>query len=339
MQIERLRLLNFRNFHKREFEFGKGLNLIYGENGTGKTNLIEAIAYLSLPRSFRRARDRDLIRWNESFFMLEGFIKSYDIQHKLKVSLSPDGKSVMIDEKNITSLKELFRTFVVLVFSPKEHYWIDGPPVVRRKLMDWFISILDPLYFENLLRYKRNLAQKNALLKNGNAEPLARIWNRKLEETGQYIIKRREEVAVILNDSVKRNNLLEMRVPSIKYVPSIELEEGILDSKLKEERERGFSLYGPHRDRIEFLLDGKPPQFTASEGEKRLLLLSFILTLREELRKNLGCEPVLCLDEPTSILSKKYVNNLLNRLQGQVFITSVNPLEIEGKKIYLSWRE
>lgn len=339
MHIAKLKLLNFRNFSKNEFTFSNGLNIIYGENGTGKTNLIEAIAYLSLPRSFRRAKDKDLVGWGGSFFMIEGEIIKYGVQHKIKVQISLAGKSVTIDGKNITSYTELFKTFVVLIFSLKEHYWVDGPPQVRRRFVDWFISIKDPLYFENLLRYKKNLAHKNALLKNGINISLTRIWNRKLEETGRYIIEKREEATSLLNNIVKEENLLEKGIPFIEYVPSIGLKEGVLDSKIEEEKEKGFSLYGPHRDRIEFLLDGKPSQFAASEGEKRLLLLSFLLAIRKEIKNHLGEESVLCLDEPMSILSEKYIEILLNRLEGQVFITSVKPLDAKGKKIYLSWKE
>lgn len=333
MRIEELKLVNFRNFKEITFTFSGEMNLIYGGNGKGKTSILEAISYLSLPKSRRGAKDEELIKWRETFFLVRGKIIRTGVNHTIEVSFKDGKKDIRVDGKKLQSMGELFRLFVTLYFSSREQNWIDGPPALRRKLVDWYLSIKNPEYYEVLLRYRRNLAHKNIILKNGGDIELIDVYNEKIEEDGSYIVEMRKKAVNEFNKFLKEDELGEGA--KILYTPSIEFSKGILKEKLEEELASGVSLYGPHRDRLDFSLKGKNPRTSASEGEKRLLGLSLLLKIRESFKDILGENPPLLLDEPFSILEPKNMEKILPSFDGQVFITAVRPLPLEGKKIEL----
>ena len=337
MHLRRLKLLNFRNFERKEFEFGQRVNVIRGPNGVGKTNLLEAIAYLSLPRSFRRVRDRDLIRWGEKFFRLEGETESKNGEATIVVRYSDRGKLATLNGRQVP-VSCLFSTFAVLPVNLREHLLVDGQPSLRRKTMDWLLSLYDPSYFALLLSYRRSLRHKNALLRSARRKDELKIWNERLEGAGRRIVKMREEFVRKLQPSFSRlaGRFLPQRSSRVRYVPSTSLAPGFLQEKLREELPRGYALYGPHRDDLEFLVDGRKPAVSASEGEKRLLILSFFLAVSEMLRERWGEYPVLAMDEPVSILGQGVAGALIQSLPGQVFLTTVRPIEGDYEEVCLT---
>jgi DNA replication and repair protein RecF len=327
MRLLEVRLLHFRNFDRDEFRFDDGVNLICGGNGVGKSNLLEACAYLGNPRSFRRILDRDLVRWGDSFFRIEGVLGSKNVRKDVTVTYQNGSKEMQIDGKRATAL-DLFRTLVTLTLDMRDHRLIDGPPVSRRKMLDRFISSLDPEYLRGLMDYRRNLAQKNVLLRKGRNTRELRYWNANLERTGAVLVDRRERFVRELSDHFERQarGLLPSRSLTLRYEPMVRPEPGLFDRFAEEERRQGFAIYGPHRDRFDVRVDDRSPRAAASEGEKRLAILALYLSVREFLRGKLDTEPVLLLDEPFGILSESFIENLLRELRGQVILTALTPV-------------
>ena len=327
MRLLEVRILNFRNFQRKEFEFSDGINVICGVNGVGKTNLLEACAYLGNPRSFRRVLDRDLVKWGESFFRIEGKAISQGVKKDITVKYTNGMKQLEIDGRRATAL-DLFRTLSALMADMRDHRLVDGPPTQRRALLDRFISSLDLGYLKTLIDYKRNLGQKNALLRKGGNTRQLGYWNENLEETGRALVLRRERFVKDLTGIFDRKtqDLLPSRTVSLKYAPSLRLEKGVLDAYAEEEKRIGFSVYGPHRDRFDVEVDGRSPASAASEGEKRLTILALYLSVREFLKETMGEEPVLLMDEPFGILSEGFIESLVNELDGQVILTAIGPV-------------
>jgi DNA replication and repair protein RecF len=181
---------------------------------------------------------------------------------------------------------------------------------------------------KTLIDYKRNLGQKNALLRKGGNTRQLSYWNSNLEETGSALIDRRERFVSDLSGVFARRtgDLLPRRKITLSYTPSVRLGKGVLDGFTEEEKRIGFSVYGPHRDRFDIEVDGRSPTAAASEGEKRLTILALYLSVKEFLKQVMGEEPVLLMDEPFGILSEEFIESLVNELDGQVILTAIGPV-------------
>ncbi len=329
MQISRIFLHNFRNYERRTFEFDPGINVIVGPNGIGKTNLLESIAYLSMPRSFRGVRDQELIKWGKNGFDLKGVVETSYSSHLLEVHYHGGRKNYLIDGKKIETFADIFKIFVTLVVTAKDQEIIDGPPEERRRNIDYFGSFYDPAYYQLLLDYRRALKEKNALLKKNPPMEHVIPWNLKLYELAEEIVSSRERFIKMIE------NILNIKIVELGlngkiefiYEPSIEGLKEYSRELFEEEKRAGHSLAGPHRDRINLNFMGYPVNVSASEGQKRLILLGLFLTEREILGDRIGELPVLILDEPLSVLGEDKISMLISSLSGQVFISSVRYLE------------
>lgn len=346
MYLKEIEVQNFRSFGREFFEFTPLHNIIYGLNGTGKSNLLEAISYISNARSFRDVEDRHLIKWGESFFRLKGKLVGEKISYAIKIlylSESTNGhkrKEIQINGKPVKRMSDLSRLWPSVFLSSSDHQLLDGSPKIRRRYFDRLLSIVDPLYPSYLYRYKRSLEHKNALLKSGKSSPQLSYWNKKLEELGAYIIEKRIEwIEKTEKKMIMPFKSFSGRELGLRYAPSIMMKEGILDSHREEEIKEGYSLFGPHRDEIDFYLDGKKVRLAASEGEKRIIIFSWATALREILLEITGKEPTLILDDPLSVLGENNSRLLLDMCGGQVFISTVRripdiePLIVLGEAV------
>ncbi len=328
MILKNLELINFRCFRKARFGFDPGLNLVTGPNGSGKTSLLEAVAYISTPRSFSGALDRDLVAWGEAGFFLRGETEKNGASHEITVSLKGEKKVIKIDGKNIVSYADLFSTFVVLAVGPGSDVMIGGPPEEGRRFLDWALSLMEKEYYQHLLSFRKALAHKNALLKK--RETGLAPWNRELERHGSFLVSRRDGFVKELNERIPP---ISRRAVSLRYTPSSLMEVGSLDRLREQEIERGFSLAGPQRDTLEVLLDGRRARGFASQGERRIAHLAIILSARHILEEKLGEPPVLVMDEPGSVLDDQHLSALLSGLSGQVIYTDVLSRAASGRVI------
>ncbi len=291
--------------------------------------MLEAIAYLSIPRSFRGLRDDVLIRWGGEMFRIEGTVAGDVTEHRIKITLQPHRKRIEIDSHPIRSYRDLFSAFVTLISAQQDHELIDGAPQFRRKKFDKFISLFSHGYFDILLSYRNVLEQKNFILKNEPDDKIIRIMNLKLAELGNRLIEMRKDFVARLSKKfpVIAEELIG-KPAGLTYKPSVErLDEEGLKRVLPDEIRRGFSLIGPHRDDFLFEFDGHPASDVASEGEKRLMILSLILAVKELWEEEKHEAPVLLLDEPLSLLGDEKINKVMALLSGQTIITAIRPPE------------
>lgn len=328
-------LYSFRNHHQKEFTFNCGLNILVGPNGSGKTNLLEAIAYLAMGRSFRYHQDKDLISWGSPGFRLQGVVSRE--QRKIEITLVyHSGKKELTVNGTPHRLLELLGIIPAITFSPDDLYLVKGPPVIRRHFLDREISQLDRSYCHLLLTYRRILKQRNLLLrqiKAGQArEEELQPWDQQLVSSGLPLVKKRGEVLEKWSFLARQfyASLVE-RTENIRisYRPSLKAEEDwfrALSLRRAKEITAGSTLLGPHRDDFIFEIAGKEGRYFASQGEQRSLVLALKLAEVVYFTEVLKFRPLLLLDDVFSELDGRRQRTLLNLIKhgGQTFITTTD---------------
>lgn len=318
--IKELSLWNFRNFSQSFFTFENGKNLVLGPNGSGKTNLLEAIGYISQGKSFRKTLDRDLILWGQNFFKIEAKVGKNGISYEIEVSYekTTNEKKITVNKKLIERYSTLFSIFPSIISSDRDQDVIDGPPLERRKIINRLISIIHPNYLNLIFDYNKVLENKNALLKAKATHEIS-PWNQKQEQLTREISKLRRDFINEISEDFSQISceFLNGRRASISYIPSLD-EKDTINDFLSEELELGFSNHGVHRDNFEFFIEGKHARTFASEGEKRLTILSFYLAFLNHYKP----DSLIILDEPFSVLDKRGIEVVLSHLRNQTFISA-----------------
>ena len=344
MHLDRLYLRNFRNYQEAEVEFVPGVNLIVGDNANGKTNLLEAIGYLSTGRAFRSRREQELLRFGADFAELKGNIYSQEREQELKVLLFAGRKPRQlyingVKQKTAAGLAGLLTS---VLFCPEDLLILKKGAQPRRKLLDTVICQLRPNYDAALTEYGKLLEQKSALLKDRFDHPsmLAVLpeYNSRMAQLGAYLISYRARFVKALSEeaqkfheefsSGKENLHLEYKTVSNisdPFAPVEELRQLLLEHQSSHERaelESGQCLSGPHKDDFEASINGLSVSAFASQGQTRTATISIKLAERELLRRDTGEEPLLLLDDVLSELDAGRQDFVLNRLRsGQVMIT------------------
>ena len=344
MHLNRLYLRNFRNYQEAEVEFVPGVNLIVGDNANGKTNLLEAIGYLSTGRAFRSRREQELLRFGAEFAELKGNIFSQEREQELKVLLFAGRKPRQlyingVKQKTAAGLAGLLTS---VLFCPEDLLILKKGAQPRRKLLDTVICQLRPNYDAALTEYGKLLEQKSALLKDRFEHPsmLAVLpeYNSRMAQLGAYLISYRARFVKALSEeaqkfheefsSGKENLHLEYKTVSNisdPFAPVEDLRQLLLEHQSSHERaelESGQCLSGPHKDDFEASINGLSVSAFASQGQTRTATISIKLAERELLRRDTGEEPLLLLDDVLSELDAGRQDFVLNRLKsGQVMIT------------------
>lgn len=341
--IKELHLKNFRNYTQERISFSPGVCLIQGANGQGKSNLLEAIYNLCFARSFRNLKENDLVNWDAPYYYLQGTLKLQG--HFVKVDLGYDSekkrKMIKINGQPARQFR-LADYCPVVFFIPEDLELIRRGPEERRRFLDRELSQEDALYADQLTRYNRVVYQKNKMLKEkkrfSEIQDLIRPWNKQLVFLGSRLIQKRAQVLTIWNRMAAENyNLLFQNDQRLKIVynniigekapfAGIEEIEGCfareIDLRGKEEWERGFSLLGPHRDDLVFLLGGRDARRFASHGQQRSVVIALkaaqIQRYSEKKEK-----PLFILDDVFSELDecRKKQCFLLFQKAEQVFLT------------------
>lgn len=354
MKASNLELYNFRNYEYENISFRDGVNIIHGENGMGKTNILEAVYYFSYGRSFRSG-GKEVIKDGEKeariSLSFENSLRKLESDIKF---LSGKRKEIYINEIELKKTSQLLGNFICVLFTPDEMGIIKGMPEVRRKFCDSSIMPLRPNYIKELIKYRNILAQKTALLKSRQYETLD-IWNEKLAETGSRIMKLRESYIERINQKAREiQNEISGRKEELNliYNPSVKLKENYLEklSEYKEkEKENLFCMVGVHRDDIDIFINGKPAKNYASQGQIRTAVLSLKLAETEIIKEETGEYPVMLLDDILSELDKSRREFLISKIKGkQIIITctdienyfndNVNIIEIKDGKNVSSYR-
>lgn len=342
MFVERLALVNFRNYLKAEVNFSPKTNLIFGLNAEGKTNILEAISLLCLGRSFRTANNQELITSGDSFFLIEGnVVLECGINKNVVIHFKEGKKEIAIDHKRLTSHSEIFGNFPIVVFSP-EHYRItSGGPAERRRFLDLLLSQVSIKYLRHLQEYVRILKQRNKILQQMREglpirEATLEPWTENLVKVGSKIIEERcrfiDDFSSIINPTyrevTKSKDKLEVAIESsVVLNEKRRHEENFETSLLKvknRERALGMSLVGPHRDDIVFKINGLDLRKFGSRGEHKSVLISIKIAEFKFISQKKEETPIFLLDDYYSELDNLREEKFFYLLDGlgQIFLTS-----------------
>ena len=335
MEIKRLKLKSFRNYEKLDISFGSQINIIYGDNAQGKSNLIEALYVCGTSRSYRGCPDRDMIRSSDEFGHLEMIAGEDAVHLDIDIHLKRnEKKGIAINKIPIRKVSELIGTVKFIVFSPEDLSLIKGGPVLRRSFLNMEIAQLKPLYLTEYARYKKVLAQRNQLLKdikkNNSLESTLDVWDEQIIKTGCGIIKERTAfIRQIIPVLKEKHSLLTdgLEEAVISYHPSMTEEQ--MKYNFKKYRERDLYMMtttaGPHRDDFSIMVNGYDVRQYGSQGQKKTAALALKLSEIDIIGK-FGERPVLLLDDVFSELDRKRQTDLM-RLIGeyQTFITCTKP--------------
>jgi DNA replication and repair protein RecF len=331
MQLERFSAEHFRNLSKVEISLIAGMNVIYGENAQGKTNLLEAIYVLSTLRSFRTRQLNEVIQFGEKSALVHGKLQRGAIHHSLAVCVETDGKQASQDRLNVDAMHYV-GLFDVFLFSFPLLEVVRGGPEERRRFFDRAIAVTRPGYLATLMLYHRALKQKNALLVSIQRNEVARnegvsqlnSFNRQLIEHGEAIVKERTKYLNELQQLLDQKQQLffseisrfEVQLKST-FTGSGEESERLLQRNIDREIARGVSLFGVHRDEFLLSLNGNELRKYGSSGQHRACLLLMLLAqlqLYENLRED---RPVLLLDDLDSELDQKRIQAFLSEISGK----------------------
>lgn len=345
MKIDNISLVNFRNYEKLDISFGNGLNIFYGKNGSGKTNLIEAIYILALTKSFRISNDKLLIKKGSIKSKVKGEIIKNEDATKYAVVISNEGKTVEINDTKVDKISDYVSRINIILFNPVDTRLIDEAPVDRRKMLNIEISQLNKEYLIILANYNRILKQRNFYLRsmyvNGNNDTnYLNILTNKLIEYGLLINKYRSEFIQNINKYITEiySSIFKSGELKIKYVSSYNNKSSskLLKSyqqNYKKEMEVGKSLIGIHHDDILFFLDNYNLKEWGSEGQRKNAIISFKLAEIKVINEIKKINPILILDDLFSELDKEKIGNILKLLDKdvQTFITTTEINKVDKK--------
>lgn len=337
MRLCSVAVADFRNVRSVRIEPGERFNLLYGLNGQGKTNLLEAIYLLGSPRSFRTSRLPDLVRHCERRAQIQGTVESCGIVNRLQLVIEAAGRKVEIDGKAVHKASELHGKLNAVVFSPDDTGMVRMGPESRRRYLDRAVYMGDIGYLHCWHSYQRILKQRNHLLKSSDRTGLE-VWTEKLAETGAEVIERRLGFVAVLDRKLQRYYATiagGSETSRLSYLPDgvgSKERELIRDELLelfkrhqRSDERYGTTTAGPHRDDLSFILDERPLKAFGSQGQQKSFVLALKMAEMDNLHDTFGEAPLLLLDDMSSELDARRNHNLMEFLTTrdiQVFITT-----------------
>lgn len=341
MRVLAVKFENYRNLKNDIIQPCEGVNIIYGDNAQGKTNLLEAIWLFCGGHSFRSSKDSETIKWDKDYARLEMRFFGQEREQTAKILINNGKKQVEINGVEKKSAAALIEKFCAVVFSPEHLNLIKRGPSQRRKFIDSAICREKLQNAVILSKYNRVLVQRNSLLKDiyrrPSLEETLSVWDEPLIMNGAMLIKKRMDYVEMLSQRAKNyHNGISKNSENleINYVSSIEAKisdstdeiaekfRKKLEDNRKDDIRTGITNFGLHRDDIEILINGKNTRAFGSQGQQRSAVLSLKLAEASVLKERMGEEPVILLDDVLSELDSKRQDFLLNELKDcQVFIT------------------
>lgn len=338
MTLKHLSILNYKNIEEAELDFSPGLNCVIGCNGEGKTNLLDAIRFLSLCKSLGVTQDSLCIRHEQDFFMLKGKYECEDdTLEEIQCSLKRGQKKIMRRQgKPYKRLAEHIGLIPIVLVSPSDGLLIAGGSEERRRFIDVVISQMDLPYLDSLTRYNKALLQRNALLKMEppcDAEILS-LWEEQMAIEGEFIYQRRQKyIDEFIPIFQRYYNLIAQDHEQVSLSYISHCQRGPLLEVIQRDRYKdlavGYSLHGIHRDDLEMLINGYPIKREGSQGQNKTMLVALKLAQYEFLHHTgTGTRPILLLDDIFDRLDAQRVERIVNLVSGdsfgQTFITDTN---------------
>lgn len=357
MECNKISIRNFRNIEAAEIAFESGVNILCGENAQGKTNLLEAIHFTSLGKSFRTSHDEEMIRFGEEFCEVSlDFTDSVRKQNITVRMMAGKRKHIEHNRIKIGRVSDIVGAFRTVLFCPEHLSLIKEGPGERRNYLDIALSQLYPVYLKSLQRYNQILKQRNQLIRaaeddRATFDATIDMWSEQLASEAATIAKYRYRYLKMAEGHIERffgEMTGEREKPSVVYVASskqepeahedVELIKNAYRKLLCEHHDReigaGSTLWGIHKDDIEILLNGKPARAFASQGQQRSLALAMKLAEGEVCATVCGEKPVFLFDDVFSELDatrRAYLSGKIG--ERQVIITTCEPSGIVGGKM------
>ena len=341
MHIKNLTLKNFRNYADENFTFTDGLNVLYGRNAQGKTNCAEAVFYLCTGVSPRARRDRQLIRQGQTRAEISAVACGRYGDVNISAAIFENGREIRVNGNKITKNADLLGNIFSVFFSPSELRLIQDGPDERLRFLNISISQLSRPYYTALLRYNKILEQRNNLLKDrdtGLIYDTLPVWDEQLAKYAAIVVRHRTDFVTRLAPIAKEEHLrltdgaeeLEVRQQK-KYAGSDDEIRDVIFDELKKNYDRdvrlGFTSCGPHRDDLDFIINGQDAKNYASQGQTRTAALSVKLAEMEIFRQLSGEYPVLILDDVMSELDLPRRKKLVECAQGMQTILTCTHAE------------
>jgi DNA replication and repair protein RecF len=340
MLLESLEVHNFRNLSGK-VSWGQGLNILYGDNGQGKTNWLESIYLLATSKSFRTQRPHETIRFDEDLAVVRGLVgRSQDVHRELQIAIQGNTKSISVNGKR-ESVARYLGQLQTVAFTADELEIVRGLPDARRRFLDRGVVSLHPAYVQTLADYNRVIKQKNRLLQDASdsemsVEQIKEIiapWNEQLVTLSAQIHRARIDYVERLGAALE-SRLFEREEITIRYISSLEGKGDLSDYeslmaerlqfRLTAEISSGYSLIGPHRDDLEILFDGRDIRTYGSSGQQRSALIILDLAVISVYYSWYNEYPLFLIDDVDAELDRKRISYLLEYLEGrtQTFITT-----------------
>lgn len=345
MKIKKIKLLNYRNYDNVEIEFNDNLNIIIGDNAQGKTNLLEAIYVLAVTKSFLSVNDRNLIKFNNKFSFIKGYLENKDSLNSLSIMLNENGKVVKFNEKEIRKLSDYISRMNVVIFSADSIRMIKESPASRRKYFNIQISQINKKYLKILNDYNTILRQRNEFLKVINLNKKSDIdyldvLNDKYCDLSILLYDYRKKYINSINEYINKIFFLITGLEKIKInynsnvisVDSENIKESLLNKlkkNINKEMQYRMTLIGPHRDDYSFSLNDKDLSLFGSQGQIRSAILAMKLSEVMLFDEAVNDSPILLLDDIFSELDIGKRNNILSYLNEKIQ-TIITTTDIEN---------
>lgn len=342
LHISDLHLTQFRNYAEANLRFCQGINCLVGTNGSGKTNLLDAIHFLAFTRGFRSSQDKMAMQDGEEFFFNGGTLYKQGVKQEVYVNfVKGKGKKVLVNQKQVDKMSEHIGKIPLVAVLPNDTDLINGAATERRRFLDMLISQYDPGYLRHLIAYERVISQRNALLRmfseNGGFDrDQLEIWNNQLVPHGMAIYQGRNHFLTAFMpffETFFRNIVSEKEVPSIRYRSQIEENThecwmALLAQAEEKDRVLLHSGTGIHRDDLNFRIDDYSARNYGSQGQQKTFIIALKLAQYRLLEQQTGVPPILLLDDIFDKLDEYRLGSIAQLLdqeiEGQIFITDTS---------------
>lgn len=362
MWIEQLNFQHLRNHAHTVIDCPEGILLLRGENGAGKTTILEAISLLCMTRSFVSTQDRSLIQENETGFSVSGVFSNLgggSNTIRIDYPSSRQRKTILLNDIPVESASDVIGKFPLVTLSPQHHPILTGGPAERRAFIDIVISQARHSYLLDLIEYRKIIKHRNAILSNEESSPanirsLLEPWDISFAQLAVRIIKRRkqfldeftpffihayEAIAGVGEQSQLRyKSTLDVQSENVDEKLSVDDVIGKMNNVFGQEYRRGTTLLGPHRDDMEIILDGRDVRTQASQGQLKTLLVALKIAEYYYLENQLDEKPIILLDDVFSELDTGRLQSVIQLIEGlgQTFITSVSETAVS---VFPHWNE
>ncbi len=337
MSLSFLEIFQFRNLHQVQIEPDANLNIISGLNASGKTTLLETIFYLSYGRSFRTTHAQEMITHNHDHFRLFAKILGINQQHQIGIQRHRKEQHIRIDQQDTQRISDLATLLPIIALHPDSHQLISGGPEYRRQFMDWGVFHVEHTFLHEWRNYKKALAQRNAALRNNESDRSCRIWHHSMANHAENIHGFRGRYIDLLRQSLEKYAaiLFPDNLIHLDYKKGWSEQESYFDfieSSLSRDRDKGYTLSGPHRADLVIKVDQQSAQTAISRGQQKKLVALLKLAQLDLYIKTTSHSCILLYDDLPAELDKtnrKILMDSLADMNVQLFVTSIDPAMLD----------